>query len=49
MTNEAQALVPGSTSLPAAIERRTQITNRLLGELTRRLWQVSCTQSDSSE
>ena len=36
MTNETRALVPRPTSLPAAIERRTQITNRLLGELTRR-------------
>jgi hypothetical protein len=36
MTNETRALVPGPTSLPAAIERRTQIVNRLLGELTRR-------------
>jgi hypothetical protein len=36
MTNETQALVPGPASLPAAIERRTQITNRLLGELTYR-------------
>jgi hypothetical protein len=36
MTNETQALVPGRSSLPAAIERRTQIANRLLGELARR-------------
>ncbi|HRZ53802.1 MAG TPA: hypothetical protein P5284_11605, partial [Candidatus Contendobacter sp.] len=36
MTDKAQSLVPGGLHLPAAIERRTQITNRLLGELTSR-------------
>lgn len=36
MTDKAQSLVPGRIHLPAAVERRTQIANRLLGELTGR-------------
>ena len=37
MTNSERALVPGSSGgLPAHIERRTRIANRVLGELERR-------------
>lgn len=37
MTNSERALVPGSSNgLPAHIEQRTRIANRVLGELERR-------------
>ena len=34
--NNDRALVPGSAHLPAVIEKRTRIVNRVMGELTSR-------------
>ena len=34
--NHDRALVPGSAHLPAVIEQRTRIINRVMGELTSR-------------